>query len=165
MFDFNLPLENYFIPILCNYSIENAEAKQFWEEMKKNKTNEASPLVRSQLYIGLQLLVRFGYLKAVPSPYHSGVFLYSKTEKLIEHAQRFLAEQATEIYDEENALIQTELDKLSAQTEFLEQMLSKHPICCSIIRALKADLEAKNQNYQMKKELLNSFHSKVEEMK
>ena len=113
MFDFYLPLEDFFIKILLENKIQNWEANLFWlniEHLSQIETKEQ----RQQMYNGLRVLTSNDYLRVEYSKYNRRIFLYSETLKLHQFRRNVLAENYNEVILNEKKLIIKELENFES---------------------------------------------------
>ena len=126
MFDFYLPLEDYFVKILLENKIQNWEAKMFWLNIEHLDQLENKSL-RQQMYNGLRVLTSNGFLSVEYSRYNDRVFLYSETIKLYGFREQVLAKNYNRLIQNEKKLINKELEDFELQNKFIDELYLKYP--------------------------------------
>lgn len=126
MFDFYLPLEDYFHRILIENEIKNWEAKIFWINIK-HLNNFEEDYVRQQMYNALRILTTNDFLSVQNSKYNERIFLYSGTLKLVNLKQNLLKNNYTNLIKKEKNIIQGELEQYIFQKKFIEELYLKYP--------------------------------------
>ena len=79
----NMPLFEFFLPIIQNNSIQNWTSSDFWEHMKLSK-KERTRFNRQRLYRILKKLVEFGFLNKEINQSNPKFSRFKETEKLNE---------------------------------------------------------------------------------
>ena len=126
MFDFYLPLEDFFIKILLENKIQNWEANLFWLNIE-HMTQFENKGLRQQMYNGLRVLTSNGLLSAEYSRYHDRIFLYNETLKLYRFREQVLADNYNELIKYEKKLINNELEDFNLQYKYIEELYLKYP--------------------------------------
>lgn len=126
MFDFYLPLEDFFIKILLENKIQNWEANLFWVNIE-HIDQVVNKGLRQQMYNGLRVLTSNGYLRADYSKYNGRIFLYSETLKLYRFREKVLARNYNNLMDSEKNIIIMELEGFELQKKYIDELYLKYP--------------------------------------
>lgn len=126
MFDFYLPLEEYFVKILLENKIQNWEAKKFWLNISQSHPDIDNNL-RKQMYNSLRVLTSNDLLTVEYSKYNLKNFIYSETIKLYKFREIFLSSNYKLILENENEIIKNELEQYDFQIKFIDELYSKYP--------------------------------------
>lgn len=156
MFDFYLPLEQYFVKILLENRIQNWEAKIFWINIEHLSELEDKSL-RKQMYNGLRVLASNDFLKVEYSRYNDRVFLYSETLKLYKFREQFLKNNYDQSMKSEKNIIINELGELKLQEKFLDELYFKYPELAPQYFKLKSKIALSRQYADVKLKTIKSL--------
>lgn len=139
MFDFYLPLEDYFAKILLENRIQNWEAKLFWINIEHLNLYEEKSL-RKKMYSALRVLITNDFLSVEYSKYNGRIFLYSETIKLQQFRKKMLASNYKDLIQNEKKLIDNELEQFELQSKFIDELYLKFPELAPQYLKLKHDI-------------------------
>lgn len=156
MFNFYLPLEEYFVKILLENKIANWEAKLFWLNIEHLNLVVDKGL-RQKMYSGLRVLTTNGYLKAEHCRYNEKIFLYTETIKLYEFRKQVLAKNYNNLLKNEKKLINKELEDFEVQNKFIDELYLKYPELAPQYFNLKGKIALSRQHADAKLKTLESL--------
>ncbi|WHP07732.1 hypothetical protein QLH32_18305 (plasmid) [Acinetobacter corruptisaponis] len=158
MFDFYLPLEDYFAKILLENRIQNWEAKLFWINIEHLNLYEEKSL-RKKMYSALRVLITNDFLSVEYSKYNGRIFLYSETIKLQQFRKKMLASNYKDLIQNEKKLIDNELEQFELQSKFIDELYLKFPELAPQYLKLKHDI---NLNLKYCDAKLKTIHNLIE---
>lgn len=149
MLDFYLPCRNQFIQVLSNYEINDWEAKAFWSYFTPQKGCKKQYL-RQQMYAGLKILHRNGYLEAKTSPFNRRLFLYSETSKLKLFREKILIIDYENIFKKEIETLNINLEKIDNMAVLIDELSITYPGLKDRLTFARKKIISKKTSQEMK---------------
>ncbi|MDH1439349.1 hypothetical protein N5I27_13570 [Acinetobacter johnsonii] len=156
MLDFYLPCRNQFIQVLTNNEIKEWEAKEFWSYFTPQKGCSMPPL-RQQMYTGLKILHRNGYLEAKYSPLNRRLFLYSETSKLKLFREKILINDYENIFKKEIEILNINLEKIDKMEILIDELSITYPGLKDRLLFARNEIKSNRISQEMKLQTFNDL--------
>lgn len=156
MLDFYLPCRNQFIQVLINNEIQDWEAKAFWSYFTPQKGCTMQYL-RQQMYAGLKILHRNGYLEAKISPFNRRLFLYSETTKLKLFRNKILINDYENIFKKEIETLNINLEKIDNMAVLIDELSITYPGLKDRLLFARNEIESNRISQEMKLQTFNDL--------
>ncbi|WP_180103907.1 hypothetical protein [Acinetobacter sp. YH12134] len=156
----HLPLYDEFLELFDNHTVQNWEAKKFWEKIniKQASRNEKS---RRLMYSGLKVLRRCKYLSVASENTKKGVFLYSETPRLNELRGRLKKQKLEGTFNQKKLEFLDQIQDKENNIEFLQSLLvSDSTLEKYFIKhkeKLENDIRNINSNIKLMDDILNKL--------
>lgn len=149
MLDFYLPCRNQFIQVLSNNEINDWEAKEFWSYFTQQK-GYTMQYLRQQMYAGLKILHRNGYLETITSPFNRRLFLYSETTKLKLFREKILINDYENIFKKEIETLNINLEKIENMAVLIDELSIAYPGLKDKLTFARNEIITKKTSQEMK---------------